>query len=218
MKAENPETKQKKNACGVCEALGAPPPCRGHAKTGGGGGGGSTEESGKTSDSTLGISVGQSQQLELTPANILVKEWNDQLKMNIGSLRFEAGFFKVECDNLHGILTLQINPDLSKEDNKIAQEILQKIKMEFDLFKESLQEKNISVSQLSAIIENGTLTIKIPNPKYFSEFIQRLAEKNLLPSLSHQQDHNNELREKPTRKPLSPFNMTMKPRPKNLLE
>jgi hypothetical protein len=59
---------------------------------------------------------------------------------------------------------------------------LQLVKTAFENFREKLAERGVPVTNFTATLQDNVLTINIPNPKLFAEFIERLTGNNLLPS------------------------------------
>jgi len=146
--------------------------------------------------------------------NHLIDQWKDALKPQAHAMRFELGSLDIQSDQVSGILIFTAKNGLSKEELESIKKVFNMIKAEFDEFKESLQEKGISTHSFICTLKENELTIKIPNPKYYAEFIQRLAEKNLLPSPNmHKQDSHDSRYKTPT-----PFDISKGPKPKGWKE
>jgi len=219
-------TPTQDNPCSLCRAFGTPPPCKGHGGSGGGGsedGGSSDGKSNNKSEYHYGKIASSVSNIDNAPSavylpknevNSLTMEWREELISSISIIHLDKGLLNIECDNLHGILTIQTKSGLSEENIEVAKQAKQMIKAEFDLFKEELQEKGIAVHHFTTVVKDASLTIKIPHPKYFSEFIKRLTERNLLPSPKNNEKEITLENKNPTRKLLSPFDISKGPLPK----
>lgn len=178
-----------KNMCGICEALGKPPPCLGHGGGGGGGSSGGGEESTKVESSGM----------ENTPAQMSNEPGiSGKINYEIGQPLSVSKDLNIETlelltiyyDNKNGNLIIRGKDGLSEVEKSTLREFLIAVKKEFDEFKNTLETKGIIVDKFHANLKDAELSIHIPNLKYYNEFIQQLQNKNLLPENNVKQQEN----------------------------
>lgn len=102
------------------------------------------------------------------------------------------GLFTIKLDLCAGTLELTKRPGLSKEELQQLEKFLDVIENEFHAFKAELQAKGINTQAFQCHHENGSLTIKIPHPKYFDAFIQQLVDNQLLTTNTMNKAHSSE--------------------------
>jgi hypothetical protein len=214
------------NPCPLCRVYKLPT-CKGHGGGGGGGdsGGGSNDGERNDNQAEKGYNkspvaaMENSSRAVYSPnaVNTLPLDWRQELRSSINIIELDQGLLSIKCDNLRGTLTLQIKSGLSAEEVQVAKQAQQMLKAEFDLFKEELFEKGVAVSHFTAVIKDESLTIQIPHPKYFADFIQRLAAKNLLPLLKNEESKLTVEKTDSARKRLSPFDISKGPMPKKII-
>lgn len=179
--AKDPLTQAiENNPCGICRAKRLPA-CI--CKPGGGGSGGGSEEESAEKDNALQATahVPTLQHLNTifseSPVWQPVPNADDSYTYND-----PQGLFTIKIDLSAGTLELTKHPGLSKEELQQLEKLLDVIESEFHAFKAELQAKGINTQAFQCHHDNGSLTIKIPNPKYFDAFIQQLVDKQLLPT------------------------------------
>jgi len=170
------------NSCGVCRGMGLPLPCKGHARSGGGSGGGKGDDGSNRESKNKNPGYIPKPKPEFEKIEYIAKDWDLLLTLSERIIDFKAGLLAIESDMLRGILTFRGKAGLSKEELEILREYLNTIKTEFDAFKIMLAERGMSVKDFTAVIKDDVLTINIPNPKLYADFIFELTNKNLLPS------------------------------------
>lgn len=182
-----PDQDQRKSAldnnpCGICRALGSPT-CKGHGGGAGGGGSGDSEAQEKSIDKALNANPA-ALELSLTKNGLWRKtdedfayEFNNPVALM--SLTLDMGRCSIQFSG---------KKDLSTEQQKALDEFYQQIKDEFNEFKSELATKGIDVQQMLMERDGNNLTIKIPNPKHYDAFVQRLMDKNLLITQVEPQD------------------------------
>ena len=196
-KDQNKQDSQKAtmnvSSCGLCRAMGNPPPCKGHGGSGGSSSssvssGGETKSSeglnASQTTSTFGQVVEASTQVSVKAALVPTQLSSDKI------VNYEAGLLTVGSDRLRGDLTFQVKPGLTKNEIEASREFLKAVKTAFDEFKSRLSEQGASVKGLTAVIKDNELAIHIPNPKYYDTFIKNLESKNLLskPNIEQQEE------------------------------
>ena len=176
---------------------------------GGGGSGGSSDEKTNTAKVTESTSS-----TKMNPAQL--SEQNDvKSTLNVSNAPNKQELLSIKNDSEPGILTILANYILAKN----PQEALQAIFGEFEAFKLKLKEKGEVVDNFTAERTNNSLTMRIPNPKFYDDFIQQLILKNLIPSQSNSQtntDKNKASENK--RSAFNPTPLSMRPKPKGLTE
>ncbi len=86
---------------------------------------------------------------------------------------------------------------LFSEELEAVGKLFDQIEKQFSQFKKSLDNPQIPLESMTLLRTGNTLTLKIPNPKYYDTFVQQLMDKNLLPSkaVPLQQQHKTESKE-----------------------
>lgn len=183
----------KKNPCNRCSARGFPNcRCAGSGDSGGGSESKdkykeTTHASNQTSSTTTQIEMAVLKKFDEAKIN-----WVGLLLSNDKPINYEAGLFSIESDKLNGKLSFHIQPDLSPQEKEIARGVLKEIITAFKEFKDQLIEKGISLYNFSAELTDKGLTIQIPNPQHYKDFIKHLDNKNLLPIPNPERQANKE--------------------------
>lgn len=181
------------NPCSMCRSLGLPM-CRGHgASSGGGGSGGGSESKSEDKSSNNENLIPFTKGLS-TIGKILLHSglWHVPADEDF-VFKFENPFalLNIKLDMEHGSIVFQSKKELSDEEQEAVDELFDAIEQQFNQFKDSLIDLQIPLELMTLKREGGTMTIKIPSPKYYDAFVQQLMEKNLLPNKepSLQQQH-----------------------------
>lgn len=205
------------NICGVCRVMGYPPPCKGHGGTGGGGHGNRTGNVEFKECRDIVAAAPSHINTKLIPTiDSIQHDWKQLLKLRAGEVAFELGLLSIESDILRGLLTFRKKSLLSEEEMKLLKDFLNIIKLEFISFKNKLNEDGISTKNFALLLKDDSLTIRIPDPRYYDAFILQLTNKNLLPSPKTAQKNEVEMNAVEAKKNsnLSPFDIHKGPRPK----
>jgi hypothetical protein len=166
----------EKNICKICSSMSIPPPCKGHIK-GGGGDGNQEKSTDKKSDNDAPKTSPSFKKIEH-----IANDWELLLKLSDSIIDFKTKLLAIECDRLRGSLKIGGNTGLSKEEQEMLRGYLELVKAAFEDFREKLIERGVAVTNFTATLQDNVLTINMPNPKLFAEFIERLTGNNLLPS------------------------------------
>lgn len=173
------------NPCGICRAFGLPT-CRGHSGGGGGGGesGGSNDDDDKSKTDELGDKLTadalkdiliQSEGWSLIKDTEYNFEFSGLNSLISITLKMEVGTFNFRGKN-----------DVTEDEQKDVDELYDAIKKELELFKAELAEKNLPINAIKLSQVGNNLTITIPSPKQYDQFIQRVMDKNILPRETQQ--------------------------------
>lgn len=178
------------NPCGSCRAMGLPS-CKGHGASGGGD---SESDEAKKKETTYSSNqiVNTRVQASLTSTTELDKAkamWVQSQLLSNDTNKYEVGLLSIVSDRLRGNLTITIKSGLSKVEEEIARKYLETIKTEFSEFKDQLADKG---KNFTATLVGNQLSIHIPNPKYYGQFIEYLSRKNLLPIPDPEREENKE--------------------------
>tara|TARA_Y100000588_G_scaffold395275_1_gene522206 strand:+ start:3847 stop:4536 length:690 start_codon:yes stop_codon:yes gene_type:complete len=170
------------NPCGICRSMGLPV-CKGH---GGGAGGGGSDDSEAQENST-------DKALNSNPATLELSftkngSWSKTDEDFVYEFNNPNALMSLTLDMGRGLIQFFGKKDLSTEQQKALDEFYQQIKDEFNEFKSELATKGIDVQQMLMERDGNNLTIKIPNPKHYDAFVQRLMDKNLLITQVEPQD------------------------------
>jgi hypothetical protein len=184
--AQDPLTQAiEKNPCGICRAKRLPTCiCKR-------GGGGSSEEESAEKNDALPTTPHTPTLAHLnhifseSPVWQPVPDADDSYTYND-----PQGLFSIKLDLGAGSLELTKRPDLSKEELQQLEKLLNMIENAFLSFKSELEAKGIDTQAFQCEHKNGSLIIKIPNPTYFDAFIQRLVDKQLLPTNTINKTHS----------------------------
>lgn len=162
------------------------PTCKGHGK-----GAGGDEQLEKDNDSGLKDPIN----LVFKPNPIVNEAIKLQLQkdnQSVLDLDLEDRLFSVDNNDESGTLIITGKKNLSPQDLKDFQELLDAIKTEFNTFKEELEKQGISIAKhFTATSKNNELTIHIPSPKHYDDFIVSLVDKNLLQTKDMTPQQNN---------------------------
>lgn len=156
--------------------------------------------------------VGKIMQQTLTPKEMMLAIITDLLTKKLLTIEDNKGL----CT-----LTIKCDPKLlSEEQRNAVKEFVKEIKKELEDFKHKngMPDKDCFVKEERDKDGNVlSLTINIPNPKLYAEFINHLESKNLLPIQNVAQDRNEITNAAP--KQSSPFNAIKEgPKPKGWKE
>lgn len=176
-----------RNPCSMCRALGMPT-CKGHGGGGGGGGSSSDTADAKSSgasatsisfDGLTGTSTSIEDSLSQNPA------WTQSNQLELTFLfAHPNALLSIKLDMGQGRLTFSGDKDLTRDQRVVLGGFFKAIELELNDFKKELSKKGIDTDSIKIAHEGNNLTIKIPTPKYYDAFVQRLINKNLLPTLT----------------------------------
>lgn len=213
MPSNNPKEETKKdqrmravanNPCSMCRALNIPV-CRGH---GGGGGGGGSDGSSSSDDESNTNFVAPS--LVASDINAIKESFIQTEAWSLSEdtdLEFEFtepnALLYITLNMEIGSLVFRGKRELSEEEQKALDELFDAIEKELTLFKNELIKINEPIEAIKMVREHHSLSIKIPDPKHYDLFIQRLIDKNLLPNSStYLQQQKNTINQADTLAPL----------------
>lgn len=220
------------NPCNTCRAF-ALPICRGHGGGGGGGGG-----SGAAGDGDLSAASNIAPDFMLsTDEDTIIKAltqggWTLAEDTDL-VFEFDDPFalLTIKLDMESGLLELKGKDDLSPEEQQILDELFDDIENELALFNKELLAKNVQIGPIKIVREPNSLSIRIPDPQYFDAFIQRLMNKNLLPTPAPELQEKDEISQSIPKESLeltaqeknaptapNPFDISRGPRPQNWIE
>lgn len=193
----------KNNPCSLCRAKRLPVcKCTGASSGGAGGGsGGSSGSSSEEKDNNSALSAGPSNlntdtsefyspTLEASSSSFKQpqKEMIDPSKLE----QIEK-LLIIENDGGRGILKIRLKPGLTDDEQEQASKFLDELEAEFHNFKAELKAKGIAVDHFKVTANKHELIMRIPSPKYYDAFLQRLIAKSLLPlSVLTQKQHKDE--------------------------
>ncbi|VVC75506.1 hypothetical protein AQUSIP_07960 [Aquicella siphonis] len=197
----------EKNPCSICRANRIPPPCKGHGGGGGGSSGGSSESdsaltrSGEVTmkpqspDETAVTRSGmpdiyasdQSIIERLTPYSFDSEMISDLLSRQLLSIDHDADKGILRIQSLSHLLSESQKNGLRQYINTILKE-LQKFRHENGIQSECHEIRNDRDGHFIS------LTIALPSPALHQAFIQKLAEKNLLPKQNIHQEPGKKIR------------------------
>ena len=167
------------NPCGICRANNVPPPCRGHGGGSGGGGSDGGKEDGAKNENSPNQTVSSSTEL----ASYLLQRNDVWSRVPQTEMTFKCenpeSLLSIKLDGDKGIISLSGKMGLSADERKDLHLLFKAIIDEFEKFK--IQHK-ITDEKFSATTNGDNLTIKIPNPKLYDMFVQRLMNLNLIPT------------------------------------
>lgn len=167
------------NPCGICRAMGSPS-CKGHGSTGGGLSG-SSGSGGSSSASNLPVKepLGNLKIIALSLAKNPAWTQSDNAELTFEFTHPDALLsIKLEMDR--GVLIFSGHKNLTTEQQETLDDFLKHVEMEFNSFKNELTAKGIDIQSMSLTRTGNDLSIKIPSPKYYDTFVQRLIDKNIL--------------------------------------
>ena len=183
-KKESDESDENTNdiTCSLCREMGAPPPCKGHAK--GVGASSNTEE--KSSYEVGGTDTMPLVDTRMHTSYAHLKNLSIILEL---SPPFRVSLFEnlkiilqLENDIENGVLTFQCTPMLANAQQKIVDDFLQVILEEFNLYKSELSQRGVNVKCFTHEVDAHNFTLRIPSASYQDGFVHRLVEKQLLPA------------------------------------
>jgi hypothetical protein len=182
-KEKDPRTQAiENNPCGRCRAMGFPT-CKGHGSGSGGEGDEASEASELTNTDTLTldtiISKSELWHAEPNADDVYIYNALDAL-------------VSIKLDLAAGSLVFSKKGPLSKEEQKALDEFFDTIEHELNAFKKELEAQGVDTQSFQSHREKNCLTIQIPGIQHYDAFVQRLMDKNLLPTALNQEQtkHN----------------------------
>lgn len=213
----NPDNKKdpttrliEKVSCGICRALRLPV-CKGHGAGGGGSSSGSGKSSGQRSPQSSSTSSQESNVLPITlstrPSNFSHQSMSKLFDFREIANLIQLNVISIENNSDTGTFRIKAIPGLTKAQKKILAEFFVFIKTEFEKFKEELAKQGIFIHD-DPILNDNSLTMNLPHPKIYDEFIQRLGSALNFVSTAQQ---SQEVEDKNAVKTQSRFNPKPKP-------
>lgn len=174
---EDPRAKAvKNNPCGICRALGLPV-CKGHGGGSGGGGGDASKSADDTLDTTSNIIDHDSLEKALSNSPL----WDESYNIDdLYTFDTPHSLFSIKLDLGSGTLVFSARDNLSKEEQQALKTFFDAVENELNEFKNELKAQGFDTDAIQCHREKNSLSIKLPTPKYYDAFIQRLMDKNLL--------------------------------------
>ncbi|MBX3708784.1 MAG: hypothetical protein KIT56_08600 [Gammaproteobacteria bacterium] len=215
--------------CPLCRAIKSAKRCPGHGG-GGGGGGTSGESASKDSGAALGSTSGKATDTTAQTTNVItesaLKDVNLRLELTekpfnpeIISDLLSKRLLLIDNDRELGTLTIKLlcNPkDLSPEQRNEFKKFVDTILKELEEFK-----KENGISNNCKLLEQDkegnilSLRIALPTPTLYDAFIQRLANKNLLPLQNIEQKAKEKVTYQEGINHFNPTPLSTKPTPEN---
>jgi hypothetical protein len=220
--------------CGKYTDKKTSPQCFGHGGGGGGSSGGGSEEKAGKDDATLssakssgGSDTGSKAELKATNvrSNIATKP---QLDLTVKDIKFNPKIISellskkilvIDNDKEKGMLTIKLLLDpnsLSQEQRNELKKFMNAILNELNEFK---KEKNITANCYTIQKDKDgnimALSIALPTPTLYDAFIQRLANKNLLPIQNIEQEKNKKVAYPQDGNHFNPSPLSTRPTPEN---
>lgn len=171
------------NPCGMCRASGLAI-CKGH----GGGGGGSEEDenkdekASKDNDHTPKYAPSTLEAKALSSYLENSEVWNSDEDFCY-EFNNDLAIFKIHLDSASGFIHFKGNKLINANDGKDLNELYDKIEDELSNFSDETNAQNITLSR-----EGNNLSINIPNPVLYDQFVTRLLNKNLIPDNNYHTD------------------------------
>ena len=189
-KNEDPGTKAiQNNPCGMCRAMGMPV-CKGH---GGGAGGGDDEAAATETDNATTEHTQDMIAQPLTKHFLDSELWQHDVHADDDIYTYQAAhtLCSIELDLNAGTLVFTAHPNLSRNEQKVLNNLYDALESELNAFKaELIANKSPLTDAMKCERHSNGFTIKLPTPEYFDTFIQRLIDKNLLHTQPAQKQHS----------------------------
>lgn len=179
------------NPCGLCRAMGSAS-CRGHGGSGGGSSSGKEGSSDKPANQQPEAAKSLARVVNsINPGMVVVhlvqecEGWSED-KDNVDwviSFDNPYAFFKMQLNIDNATITANEKEGLTQTEQQDVQLLFKEI---LDEYKEFKDVENIDDAEEIPLIDRE-LKIKIPKPRYYDLFLDKLFQKNLLPNQSLRQ-------------------------------